>query len=53
MKSLDSKILLITVKLNIPGGFLVTLVNQHTGKVHVEVVSHGSLISPDLPSQVW
>lgn len=53
MKSLDSKILLITVKLNIPGGFLVTLVNQRTGKVHVEVVTHGSLISPDLPSQVW
>lgn len=50
MQSLDFKILLITMKENIPGGFLVTLVNQHAGKRHIELVSCGSLILPDLHS---
>lgn len=50
MKSLDFKILLITMKENIPGGFLVTLVNQRAGKRHTELVSRGLLILPDLPS---
>lgn len=51
MKSLDLQILLITIKEN-TGGFFVILINKHAVEMHIVVTWHGFFILDDLPPQV-
>jgi len=52
VKPPDLKILHVTIKEN-TGGFLMTLIYHHAGKMHIVVGWCGFLIPYDLPSEIW